>query len=109
MNALFSQRVESFDKRYQYLLFAAEPYEIIAFKVGGTKPPRPTRSPLLLCTHTRPEFFSLYVDLVAAQVPSAEIDKSTPKFFSHWDPDLKTYMVRQPPVTFPSPWLPSFF
>lgn len=26
------QRVQSFDKRYQYLLFAAEPYEIIAFK-----------------------------------------------------------------------------
>ncbi|CAA6669217.1 unnamed protein product [Spirodela intermedia] len=55
----YEQRVESFDKRYQYLLFAAEPYEIIAFKV-----------------------------------PSAEIDKSTPKFFSHWDPDLKTYMLQ---------------
>lgn len=27
------QKVQSFDKRYQYLLFAAEPYEIIAFKV----------------------------------------------------------------------------
>ncbi|XP_042484577.1 splicing factor 3A subunit 2-like [Macadamia integrifolia] len=48
----FEQRVQSCDKRYQYLLFAAEPYEIIAFKV-----------------------------------PSTEIDKSTPKFFSHWDPD----------------------
>ncbi|XP_042476898.1 splicing factor 3A subunit 2-like isoform X1 [Macadamia integrifolia] len=29
----FEQRVQSCDKRYQYLLFAAEPYEIIAFKV----------------------------------------------------------------------------
>lgn len=28
-----SQKIEPFDKRYQYLLFAAEPYEIIAFKV----------------------------------------------------------------------------
>nr|CAN69421.1 hypothetical protein VITISV_037973 [Vitis vinifera] len=52
----FEQRVQSFDKRYQYLLFAAEPYEIIAFKV-----------------------------------PSTEIDKSTPKFFSHWDPDSKMF------------------
>ncbi|MQL79810.1 hypothetical protein Taro_012261 [Colocasia esculenta] len=55
----YEQRVESFDRRYQYLLFAAEPYEIISFKV-----------------------------------PSTEIDKSTPKFFSHWDPDLKTYMLQ---------------
>ncbi|XP_078435364.1 hydroxyproline-rich glycoprotein family protein [Wolffia australiana] len=55
----YEQRIEPFDRRYQYLLFAAEPYEIIAFKV-----------------------------------PSVEIDKSTPKFFSHWDPDLKTYMLQ---------------
>lgn len=27
------QKIESFDKRYQYLLFAAEPYETISFKV----------------------------------------------------------------------------
>ncbi|KAL6337294.1 hypothetical protein AAG906_036608 [Vitis piasezkii] len=55
----FEQRVQSFDKRYQYLLFAAEPYEIIAFKV-----------------------------------PSTEIDKSTPKFFSHWDPDSKMFTLQ---------------
>ncbi|KAJ8622777.1 hypothetical protein MRB53_031306 [Persea americana] len=55
----FEQRVESWDKRYQYLLFAAEPYEIIAFKV-----------------------------------PSTEIDKSTPKFFSHWDPDSKMFTLQ---------------
>ncbi|KAJ6796165.1 putative splicing factor 3A subunit 2 [Iris pallida] len=55
----FEQRVQSCDKRYQYLLFAAEPYEIIAFKV-----------------------------------PSTEIDKSTPKFFSHWDPDLKMFTLQ---------------
>ncbi|VVB07429.1 unnamed protein product [Arabis nemorensis] len=52
----FEQKVQPYDKRYQYLLFAAEPYEIIAFKV-----------------------------------PSTEIDKSTPKFFSHWDPDSKMF------------------
>lgn len=30
----FEQKVEAWDKKYQYLLFAAEPYEVIAFKVG---------------------------------------------------------------------------
>ncbi|KAK9073894.1 hypothetical protein SSX86_006488 [Deinandra increscens subsp. villosa] len=65
----FEQKVESFDKRYQYLLFAAEPYETIGFKV-----------------------------------PSTEIDKSTPKFFSHWDPDSKMFTLQlyfkvKPPET----------
>ncbi|KAG8374199.1 hypothetical protein BUALT_Bualt11G0106200 [Buddleja alternifolia] len=65
----FEQRIQPFDKRYQFLLFAAEPYEIIAFKV-----------------------------------PSIEIDKSTPKFFSHWDPDskmftLQLYFKTKPPET----------
>ena len=31
------QRVQGWDKRYQYLFFAAEPYEIIAFKVIVSK------------------------------------------------------------------------
>ncbi|XP_024396905.1 uncharacterized protein [Physcomitrium patens] len=33
----YEQRVQAWDKRYQYLLFAAEPYEIIAFKVPSTE------------------------------------------------------------------------
>nr|CAD1818458.1 unnamed protein product [Ananas comosus var. bracteatus] len=33
----FEQRVQACDKRYQYLLFAAEPYEIIAFKIPSTE------------------------------------------------------------------------
>ncbi|OIW16683.1 hypothetical protein TanjilG_28740 [Lupinus angustifolius] len=57
--SLLFQRVQPFDKSYQYLLFAAEPYEIVAFKV-----------------------------------PSTEIDKSTPKFFSHWDPDSKMFTLQ---------------
>lgn len=65
----FEQRVHSQDKRYQYLLFAADPYEIIAF-----------------------------------QVPSTEIDKSSSKFFSHWDPDSKMFTLQlyfkvKPPET----------
>ncbi|TVU47643.1 hypothetical protein EJB05_07249, partial [Eragrostis curvula] len=55
----YEQKVESWDKRYQYLLFAAEPYETIAFKI-----------------------------------PSIEIDKSTNKFFSYWDPDKKEYILQ---------------
>ena len=33
----FEQRVEKPDKRYQYLLFAAEPYETVAFKIPNRK------------------------------------------------------------------------
>lgn len=33
----YEQRIQGWDKRYQYLLFAAEPYEIIAFKVPSTE------------------------------------------------------------------------
>ncbi|WVZ03295.1 hypothetical protein V8G54_024101 [Vigna mungo] len=66
----YEQRVQPFDKRYQYLLFAAEPYEIIAFKK-----------------------FALCSIKLHFQVPSTEIDKSTPKFFSHWDPDSKMFTV----------------
>ena len=32
--AAYEQKVEPPDKRWQYLLFAAEPYETIAFKVN---------------------------------------------------------------------------
>ncbi|CAI5462615.1 unnamed protein product [Closterium sp. Yama58-4] len=55
----YEQRVESWDKNFQYLLFAAEPYEIIAFKI-----------------------------------PSTEIDKTPSKFFSHWNPDTKTFTLQ---------------
>lgn len=33
----YEQRVQSVDKRYQYLLFAAEPYDTIAFRVPSTE------------------------------------------------------------------------
>ncbi|KAG7543615.1 Matrin/U1-C-like C2H2-type zinc finger [Arabidopsis thaliana x Arabidopsis arenosa] len=55
----YEQKVQPYDKRYQYLLVAAEPYETISFKV-----------------------------------PSTEIDKSTTKFFSHWDPDSKMFTLQ---------------
>ncbi|KAF9608496.1 hypothetical protein IFM89_009862 [Coptis chinensis] len=69
----YEQRIESCDKRYQYLLFAADPYEIIAFKV-----------------------------------PSIEIDKSSSKLFTHWDPDSKMFTLQlhfkvKPPEAKPAP------
>ncbi|KAJ3674833.1 hypothetical protein LUZ60_005449 [Juncus effusus] len=33
----FEQRIQAHDKRYQYLLFAAEPYETIGFKIPSTE------------------------------------------------------------------------
>lgn len=33
----FEQRIQAWDKHHQYLLFAAEPYEIIAFKIPSTE------------------------------------------------------------------------
>jgi len=33
--AAYEQKVEPPDRRWQYLLFAAEPYETIAFKVNS--------------------------------------------------------------------------
>lgn len=33
----YEQKVQSWDKKYQYLLFAAEPYEIIGFKIPSTE------------------------------------------------------------------------
>ena len=46
----FEQNVEQRDDKVQYLLFAAEPYETVAFKI-----------------------------------PNQPIDRSTEKFFTHWD------------------------
>ncbi|XP_027335672.1 splicing factor 3A subunit 2 isoform X3 [Abrus precatorius] len=40
-------------------------------------------------TKPRHRFMSSY-----EQVPSTEIDKSTPKFFSHWDPDSKMFTLQ---------------
>ena len=66
----FEQHVEAPDRRWQYLLFAAEPYETISFKV--------TRSlPQLDC------IFSLF------QIPSREVDKSEGKFWTYYNSETK--------------------
>ncbi|KAG8074356.1 hypothetical protein GUJ93_ZPchr0006g43029 [Zizania palustris] len=35
--ASYEQKIQSWDKKYQYLLFAAEPYEIIGFKIPSAE------------------------------------------------------------------------
>ena len=39
----YEQKKEAWDKAYQYLLFAAEPYEVIAFKVPNMEVDRTDR------------------------------------------------------------------
>lgn len=55
----FEQRVETPDRAFQYLLFAAAPYETIAFKI-----------------------------------PALEIDRDPSKFYTHWDPDRRTFSLQ---------------
>ncbi|RZB84794.1 Splicing factor 3A subunit 2 isoform B [Glycine soja] len=81
----YEQRVQPFDKSYQYLLFAAEPYEIVAFKVYSFLT-------FGLSLHLPFSFAPVFT--LQFQVPSTEIDKSTPKFFSHWDPDSKMFTLQ---------------
>eukprot|EP00793_Prasinoderma_coloniale_P005861 PRCOL_00004335-RA len=60
----YEQRQEPVDKRYQYVLFAAEPYETIAFKVPNHE-----------------------VDRGARGAPAT-------KLFTHWDSASKTFFVQ---------------
>jgi len=56
----FEQTVETArDRNYQYLLFAAEPYETVAFKI-----------------------------------PNKQIVRDTKKFFTHWDPERKVFILQ---------------
>ena len=70
----YEQRVEAPDKSYQYLLFAAEPYETIGFKVQWYS----SRAVLLSINSPL---------LVVIKIPNLEVDKSEGRFFSNWDKD----------------------
>eukprot|EP01123_Difflugia_compressa_P001704 TRINITY_DN1210_c0_g1_i2.p1 TRINITY_DN1210_c0_g1~~TRINITY_DN1210_c0_g1_i2.p1 ORF type:complete len:317 (-),score=96.63 TRINITY_DN1210_c0_g1_i2:23-973(-) len=62
----FEQRIEPQDKNYQYLLFAAEPYETIAFKIPNKDIEKN----------------------VGPQVPGES------KFWTKWDEDTKTFSLQ---------------
>ncbi len=55
----FEQKVEAADKRYQYIIFACDPYETVAFKI-----------------------------------PNIPVDKSEGKFYTHWDPKSKLFVLK---------------
>ena len=61
----YEQKVEPWDKRYQYLVCAAEPYETIAFKVPN----------------------------VEVEGGDTKAGKEKKPFF-HWEPDRKTYLIQ---------------
>jgi len=72
----FEQKVEPSDKNYQYILFAAEPYETIAFKIPNREIEKN----------------------VGPQVPGES------KFWTKWDEDNKTFSLQlhfKPLVTVP--------
>jgi len=67
----YEQKVEAWDKRYQYLLFAAEPYEVIAFKVPNAEV---DKSPERLFTHWERDkkLFTLCISFkTASRAPTA--------------------------------------
>ncbi|KAI9021959.1 hypothetical protein DFJ74DRAFT_671256 [Hyaloraphidium curvatum] len=55
----YEQKVEAPNRAYQYLIFAAEPYENVSFKLQ-----------------------------------SREVDNSEGRFWTHWDPDSKTFSLQ---------------
>lgn len=68
----FEQHVDPPDKRYQYILFAAEPYETIGFKVPNREIERQTPQ---------------------APVPGIAKQPTTRYLLSHWDPARKLFTV----------------
>lgn len=60
----FEQKVEKPDRNYQYLLFAAEPYETIAFKIPNKEIERDTN------------------------------DKTKGRFYTKWDDDKKVFTLQ---------------
>jgi splicing factor 3A subunit 2 len=71
----YEQKVESPDKNYQYLLFACDPYETVAFKVSSSPPPSPASD----------EVF---------QIPNVPVDKSEGRFFSNWDTKSRKFILQ---------------
>lgn len=76
--AAYEQKVEPPDKKWQYLLFAAEPYETIAFKVS-------------FCHFTVIVWIDAYIWPFCnlSQVPSREVDKEAKRFWTHWNKETK--------------------
>jgi len=121
------QRVETSDKNYQYLLFAADPYEVGCHAAGlppsrarGCTAAAMQRSPALrLCrgpavaqqSHAlrlqRLLLLGCPVQTISFKVPNDVVgSKDEGRYFAHWDPDGKVYSLQvqfKPPSGFPPP------
>ena len=75
----FEQKREPVDRRFPYLLFAAEPYETIAFKVPNAEVDTKQSS-----------------SLQAGSLESAHAAEGAPPpaYLTHWEPDKKVYTVQ---------------
>lgn len=76
----YEQKIEPPDRKWQYLLFAAEPYETISFKV------RLKFVFIFLISILNVEF--------QFQVPSREVDKSETKFWTLWNKETKEFFLQ---------------
>jgi splicing factor 3A subunit 2 len=74
----YEQRVEVADPRWQYLLFAAEPYETIAFKIPNRPIVRERDLPTSLRTRWDRDalVFSLHLHFVLDQLPTSDENQS---------------------------------
>lgn len=78
----YEQRVEPPDRKWQYLLFAAEPYETIAFKVS------------ISCYFIEKNRNFNKLSFFTLQVPSREVEKAEGKFWTHWNKDTKQFFLQ---------------
>merc|ERR1711972_312401 len=74
----YEQRKEPTDRKYQYILFHAEPYEVIAFKVPSCELDRNDSNRWIESHH------GSLSDEIAGK------DKT----FAYWDPDTKIYTLQ---------------
>lgn len=81
----YEQRREAPDRAFQFLLFAAAPYETVAFKVRPAPPPVALRGRADAPTPAPP---------ASVQIPSTEIDRDPSKFYTHWDSSRKVFTLQ---------------
>ena len=72
----YEQKIEPPDKKYQYVLIAAAPYEVVAFKIPNRELEKPTE-------RARGKHES-----------NESNDAASSAFIAHWNPDAKMYTLQ---------------
>lgn len=85
--AAYEQHVEAPDRRWQYIMFAAEPYETIAFKI----PSREVDKGLAALKGPAPS-----VPERPATLDNLNLDVTSTGFWSFWNRDTKQLFVQIP-------------